>query len=50
VYTVYDHRQRIAFKEQRYAERIRKDFGQDYVRKGMELAKDYAERIIKEVK
>ena len=41
---IYNHRQRIAFKEFRYAEKIRERFQKDYVKNGLKLAKQYAER------
>ena len=46
---IYSHRQRIAFTEQRYAEKIRKEFQKDYVKNGLKLTKQYAEKIVKEV-
>lgn len=46
---IYGHRQRIAFTEQRYAEKIRKEFQKDYVKNGLKLTKQYAENIVKEV-
>ena len=46
---IYSRRQRIAFTEQRYAEKIRQEFQKDYVKNGLKLTKQYAENIIKEV-
>lgn len=46
---IYGHRQRIAFREQRYAEKIRKEFQKDYVKNGLRLTKRYAEDIVKGV-
>ena len=46
---IYSHRQRIAFREFRYAEKIRKEFQKDYVKNGLKLAKQYAENIEKAI-
>lgn len=46
---IYSHRQRVAFREFRYAEKVRKEFQKNYVKNGLKLTKQYAENINKEV-
>lgn len=37
-------KEKIEDPSQRYATRVRKEFGKDYVKKGLSLAKEYARK------